>query len=84
MSADGDAGSEFGRLIQQAAKLKGHMMAQDKQKYEKWPKYLQHTMYSQDKLDETRALPSAERLAQAEEWKSAANDFLKAGGRTRR
>ena len=69
--------SEFGRLIQQAAKLKGHMMSQDRQKYETWPKYLQHTMYVQEKLQETRDLPASKRLAQAKEWKQAGNDLLK-------
>lgn len=69
--------SEFGRLIQQAAKLKGHMMSQDRQRYETWPKYLQHTMYVQEKLQETRDLPVRERLAQAEEWKQAGNELLK-------
>eukprot|EP01047_Picozoa_sp_COSAG01_P081032 COSAG01_NODE_15994_length_1279_cov_3.369492_1_plen_168_part_10 len=69
--------SEFGRLIQQAAKLKGHQMSQDRKRYETWPKYLQHTMYSQEQLQETRRLDAAERLARAVGWKNDGNALLK-------
>ena len=67
----------FGELIQQAAKMKGAQMAKDKRRFETWPKYLQHTMYNQEKLSETRALPDEERLAEAAKMKAEGNDLLK-------
>jgi hypothetical protein len=68
---------EFGQLIQQAAKMKGAQMAKDKRRFETWPKYLQHTMYNQEKLSEIRALPAEERLARASEMKEEGNELLK-------
>lgn len=70
---------EFGQLIQQAAKMKGAIMAKDKRRFETWPKYLQHTMYNQEKLSEIRALPVKERLAKASEMKEEGNELLSQG-----
>ena len=67
----------FGELIQQAAKMKGAQMAKDKRRFETWPKYLQHTMYNQEKLAEVRALPDDERLAEAAKMKAEGNELLK-------
>ena len=72
-------GGEFGQLIQQAAKLKGAQMAKDKRRFETWPKYLQHTMYNQEKLAEIRALPAAERLERASALKDEGNGLVKEG-----
>ena len=72
-------GGEFGQLIQQAAKLKGAQMAKDKRRFETWPKYLQHTMYNQEKLAEIRALPAAERLERASALKDEGNELVKEG-----
>ena len=70
--------SDFGRLIQQAAKLKGHQMKQERKKYEKWPAYLQHTMFREPELKPIRDSPFADRLAKANEQKSEGNDMFKA------
>lgn len=70
---------EFGQLIQQAAKMKGAQMAKEKRRFETWPKYLQHTMYNQEKLSEIRALPTEERLSQAFTMKEQGNALLTQG-----
>ena len=79
MMDPGMMGGEFGQLIQQAAKMKGAQMAKDKRRFETWPKYLQHTMYNQEKLSEIRALPAEERLSQASKLKEEGNELLSQG-----
>ena len=75
-----DPSTEFGNIMQQAMKIKGAQMEQDRKKFETWPLYLQNTMWMQNKeCLSLRELPVADRLPGANKLKEEGNAAYKNG-----
>ena len=68
-----DPSTEFGSMMQNAMKIKGHQMEQDRKKFETYPMFLQNTMWMQnEECLKLRELPVAERLTGAAKLKALA------------
>lgn len=73
--------NELGNMLQQAVKLKSHQMSEKRRTYEKWPFFVQHTIYHGEKehFKAWRQLPFAEKLEVAEKLKEDGNQLYAAG-----
>ena len=73
-----DPSTEFGNMMQTAMKIKTAQMDQDRKKFEKWPQFLQNTMWMQnEEALELRKLPVEERLSGASKLKEAGNELFR-------
>ena len=72
-----DPSTEFGNIMQQAMKIKGAQMEQDRKRFETWPSYLQNTLWMQGPALELRELPLEERLVEAAKLKEQGNGHFR-------
>lgn len=73
--------NEIGNILQEAVKLKSAQMGQKRQTYEKWPFFVQHTLFHGEKDDFTawRQLPFDEKLKVSEGLKEEGNKLYANG-----
>lgn len=73
--------NELGNILQEAVKLKSAQMGQKRQTYEKWPYFVQHTLFHGEKDDfkAWRQLPFAEKMKQSDKIKEEGNELYQKG-----
>lgn len=73
--------NELGNILQEAVKLKSAQMGQKRQTYEKWPYFVQHTLFHGEKDDfkAWRQLPFPEKMKISERLKDEGNQLYAAG-----
>lgn len=73
--------NELGNILQEAVKLKSAQMGEKRKTYEKWPYFVQHTLFHGEKDDYKagRQLPFNEKLRLAEKVKEAGNELYAQG-----
>lgn len=73
--------NELGNILQEAVKLKSAQMNQKRQTYEKWPYFVQHTLFHGEKDDfkAQRQLPFDEKIKIGESIKEEGNKLYGAG-----
>jgi len=73
--------NELGNILQEAVKLKSAQMGQKRQTYEKWPYFVQHTLFHGEKEDfkAWRQLPFDEKLKISEGVKEEGNKLYAQG-----
>eukprot|EP00397_Hematodinium_sp_SG-2012_P024894 GEMP01025960.1.p1 GENE.GEMP01025960.1~~GEMP01025960.1.p1 ORF type:complete len:411 (+),score=93.15 GEMP01025960.1:227-1459(+) len=73
-----DAEGGLGPIFQEAAKIKSAQLADKRRTYDKWPYFLQHTLFHGEKEDirTKRELPFPERLAAAADIKLEGNEMF--------
>ena len=70
----------FGRMMQNAVKLKEHQMKKERTQFNRWPDFVQHSLYFRpEDVDATRRLPHHKRVVVAATEKQAGNNHYKAG-----
>lgn len=71
--------NEIGNMLQDAVKLKSAQMGQKRKTYEKWPYFVQHTLFHGEKehFKAWRQLPFDEKMAKSEELKDEGNQLFK-------
>lgn len=73
--------NELGNILQEAVKLKSAQMGQKRQTYEKWPYFVQHTLFHGEKDDfkAWRQLPFPEKIKISERIKEEGNELFAKG-----
>jgi len=73
--------NELGNILQEAVKLKSAQMGQKRLTYEKWPFFVQHTLFHGEKDDfkAWRQLPFAEKMEKSDKIKDDGNDLYAKG-----
>jgi len=73
--------NELGNILQEAVKLKSAQMGQKRQTYEKWPFFVQHTLFHGEKDDfkAWRQLPFDEKIEISERIKEEGNELFQKG-----
>lgn len=77
---EGEGMDEFNHLLQQAALLKTEQLAVDRRRFDRYPEWLQHSMFAGPEQRQLRAEATfADRIAAAEQFKLEGNRMLAAG-----
>lgn len=73
--------NELGNILQEAVKLKSAQMNQKRQTYEKWPFFVQHTIFHAEKEEfkAWRELPFSEKIVVCEQIKEQGNESFAKG-----
>lgn len=73
--------NELGNILQEAVKLKSAQMNEKRRTYEKWPYFIQHTLFHGEKDDfkAWRELPFAEKMVVSDRLKEEGNQLYAAG-----
>ena len=70
----------FGRMMQNAVKLKEHQMKKVRTQFNRWPDFVQHSLYFRpEDVDAPRRLPHYKRIVVAAAEKQTGNNHYKAG-----